>query len=304
MNRSSDLNRDVSGRRPESRLPRWRGLVSCLAFFAAGTALGAWWFLRASAPAPAAPESAGSPALSAATTAVLQRLASPVEIRFYSLLDPAGTPDGIQAFSERVDQLLALYEQAAPGKIKVSRSRVFSTAGANAALADGIKPFNLDKGEGCYLGIAVVRSSQKESLSPLAPEWEQALEPDLTRAIARAVGTEAQPANAPKPDTDTLAAVKRVIPNLDSISLEDGTKALSQSAMTDFKQAVEEMQAKVKIAEDHFIQAEAAQSEAGQEAARKELDQIQADHLANLRRLSAASQAQLATLRQVKGSLY
>ena len=192
MNRATSDNAGAAVNRRAGAAPRVRGLVLGLAFFAAGTALSAMWFARAPSRQPAAPESAGQPALSEATRAVLRRLGSPVEIRFYSLLDAASASESVQAFSGRVDQLLAQYEQEAAGKIKVIRSKILSPASANAALADGIKPFDLDKGDGCYLGIAVVRAQQKETLSPLAPEWEQALEPDLTRAIARAIAGDSE----------------------------------------------------------------------------------------------------------------
>ena len=53
------------------------------------------------------------------------------------------------------------------------------------AFADGLKSFNLDKGNACFLGIVVASGTQKELLPQLSPDWEQAVEPDLTRAIAR-----------------------------------------------------------------------------------------------------------------------
>ena len=107
-------------------------------------------------------------ALSDSTKAVLQRLNSPLEIRFYSLLDPASVPDSLPAFAGRVDQLLSAYEQEANGKLKVSPLNTQSPANANAALADGIKPFNLEKGDACFLGIAVASQARKES-SPNSP---------------------------------------------------------------------------------------------------------------------------------------
>jgi hypothetical protein len=302
MNRSTTDNAVATEQRRKGA--GVRGLVLGLAFFAAGIALSAAWFMRAPAHGPAAPESAAPPALSEATRAILQHLGSPVEIRFYSLLDPASIGDSGREFSGRVDQLLAQYEQEAGGKIKVARVNSISYATAHAAEADGIKAFNKDKGEACYLGLAVVRGAQKESLSSLAPEWELALESDLSRAIARAVAEDSQPASAPKANPATLETVKRLIPNVDSISVDQGKKVLRQASLAEFKQAVQEMQAKVKAAEEKFLQAQADQSEAGQEAARKELAQIQADHLTTLRRLTAASQAQTAALEQIKGAAH
>jgi len=299
MNRPTPDNARGTESRSRGAAARVRGLVFGLAFFAAGMALSAWWFWRAPH-GPAAPESGGPPALSEATKAVLRRVGSPVEIRFYSLLDAAGASDSERAFSGRVDQLLAQYEQEAAGKIKVSRSKIFSDAAANAALADGIKPFHLDQGDGCYLGIAVVRAKEKESLPTLAPEWEQALEPDLTRAIARATETVSEAVFTSRPDPAALDAVRRLIPNVDSVSLDQGTEVLRQSSLAEFKKEVQEMQARVKAAEDRFLQAQADQSEAGQEAARKDLQQLQAERLVSQRRLTAASQAQRIALQQIK----
>ena len=304
MNRSTADNAGGAENRRKGAVARLRGMVAGLAFFAAGIALSGWWFTRSPARGPETPGSAGPPALSEATRAVLRRLGSPVEIRFYSLLDPASAGDSGREFSGRVDELLSQYEQEAGGKIKVRHINSISGAAANAAVADGIKPFNVDKGEACYLGIAVAGGGQKESLASLAPEWEQALESDLTRAIGRlaAVDSEARP--APSADPATLAAVKRLIPNMDSVSVEEGKEALRQASFDEFKKAVEEMQARVKEAEGRFLQAQTDQSEAGQEAARKEIQQIQADHLANLRRITVASQAQMNALQQIKGAAH
>ena len=184
MNRSTADNAGAAEKQRGFAASRLRGLVPGLALFATGIALGAWWISRAASSVPATPVNAGPAGLSAATKAVLQHLGSPVEIRFYSLLDPATVDNSGREFSGRVDQLLSQYEQEAGGKIKVVRVNSFSTASANAAMADGIRSFNIDKGDACYLGIAVVHGGQKESLASLAPEWEPALEFDLSRAIA------------------------------------------------------------------------------------------------------------------------
>jgi type II secretory pathway predicted ATPase ExeA len=77
---------------------------------------------------------------------------------------------------------------------------------------------------------------------------------------------------------------------------------LGAASFADFKQEVEQMQTRLKEAQARFLQAQADQSEAGQEAARKEIQQIQADQLASLRRLTATSQAQMNALQQIKGA--
>src|ERR1035438_8810734 len=158
-------------------------LVVCLL----GIAGGAVWFYSASqrSSAGATGQTSGTPAslLSESTRAVLGRLESPLDIRFYALLDPATVPDSVTAFAGRVGQLLSAYQQEAGGKIKVTSVTSQSNPNASAALADGITAYNLDKGEACYLGITLALNGRKETLPHLSPEWEQALEPDVTRAI-------------------------------------------------------------------------------------------------------------------------
>ena len=141
-------------------------IIPALVFFLAGAALSAIWFSRGGlASRGAVPARRTRPvALSDATKAVLQHLDSPVEIRFYSLLDASSVPDSVQAFAGRVDQLLAQYEQVAGDRLRVIRCDSLSSANANAAQADGISAFNIDKGDSCFLGIAVVCGGQKESL--------------------------------------------------------------------------------------------------------------------------------------------
>jgi hypothetical protein len=163
----------------------------------------------------------------------------------------------------------------------------------------------MDKGDACYLGIAVVHAKQKETLSVLEPEWEQALEPDLTRAIARAFQEGGSPAAfVPRVDKAALDTVKRLIPNVDSVSVAEGRDTLRKSSLAEFRRNAQELETRRKAAEKHFLEAQAEQSEAGQEAARKDLQQIQADQLDSWRRLTAASQAQMTALEQIKGAIH
>ncbi len=278
-------------------------ILPALLIFLAGVALSALWFYRGLwHPAPPVVAAAVDPAstLSDATRAVLQHLDSPVEIRFYSSLNPSSVPDSVQAYSGRVDQLLAQYEQVAGDRLSVIRSVSSSNFNADAAQADGISAFNIDKGESCFLGIAVVCGSQKESLSRLDPEWEQALEPDLTRAIARAAEAKAAAQPAAKADTAALDAVKRAIPNLDAVSLDAGAKILRDASLAQVKQAAAEVDAQVKAAQQRFLEAQASQSEAAQQAARQQILKIQAEGRARLTEIALNSHAQIAALQQLK----
>ncbi len=297
MNALPTKNIEVAGRRHPGEHAGARIIISALGFILAGAALSAVWFSRggwhhSDAENPAA--------LSGATKAVLQHLDSPVEIRFYSMLDASSVPESVQAFAGRVDQLLAQYEQAGGDRVRVVRCKSLSNSSANAAAGDGIKAFNNDKGDACFLGIAVVCDGQKESLPQLAPEWEQALEPDVTRAIARAV--EARPGAQPlaRADTTSLDAVRKAIPNLDAVSLEAGTKILRDASLVQFEQAADEMKAQVKDAEQRFIQAQGDQSEAAQQAAAEQLRKIQAEGTRKLQQIAQDSHAQIAALQQLK----
>ena len=275
-----------------------RSIIPALVFFLAGAVLSAVWFSSGGAHNPGREN--GAVALSEATQTVLQHLDSPVEIRFYSSLDPSSVSASVRAFAGRVDQLLGQYEQAGGERVRVVRCNSPGNFSANAAQADGIGAFNNDKGNACFLGIAVQCGGQKESLSHLAPEWEQALEPDLTRAIAGAAEAKARAQPLARADTATLEAVRRAIPNLDGVSLEEGTKVLREAGLAQFKQAGEEMQAKIKDAQQRFLEAQGNQPEAAQQAAREQLQKIQEEAAEKLRQIALTSHAQIAALQQLK----
>jgi len=302
MQRSTSDKADATEKRRGGAGARVRGLVLALALFATGMALSAWWFSRAPSNIPAGPESAGPPSLSDSTKAVLQRLRSPLEIRFYSLLDPASVGDKGRDFSARVDQLLSQYEQAAGGKIKVARVNLISTAADKAADADGIKPFNMDKGDACFLGIAVARGRQKQTLASLAQEWEPALESDLSRAIADVDASDPRPPAVPKASVAALEAVKRALPNVDAVSVEDGSRLLRMAALAQFQKIGQEMQTRVRQAEQRFLQAQNNPSAAAQEAALQDLRQAQQDQTKKLEEIALESKAQLEALQQLKGA--
>ncbi|MGO8929987.1 MAG: Gldg family protein [Limisphaerales bacterium] len=280
-------------------------LVVCLL----GIAGGAFWFYRASQRSPAgANGQAGSiPAslLSDSTRATLGRLESPLEIRFYALLDPATLPDSVTAFAGRVGQLLSAYQQEAGGKIKVTSVTSQSNPNANAAMADGIIAFNRDRGEACYLGITLVLNGRKETLPHLSPEWEQALEPDVTRAIIRlvdATGSVTLPAVVSQINTAAIQEVRALIPDLAAVSVPAGKQILQDAAYKEFTAAAKEMQTQVKEAEQHLTQAQNGGTDAERQAALQHLHQIQAEQAEKLKAIAARSKAQIDTFQQLKAA--
>ena len=273
----------------------------------AGLAAGVLWFYAATRRgadhnAEAEPQSA----LSENTRAVLKKLDAPVQIRFYALLDPASVPVAKQEFSQTIDQLLTEYEREAQGKVEMTRytSRSEVKAAAVAAAADGFKPFNLDKGDACYFGLIVAQDDRKEILgSPGTVRPADAVESDLTALIekvARAKAPVARAANTPPADSAATDEVKQAIPNFTSVSMEEGTRILRESALRDFKETVTAMEVQVAAAEESLSLARNGGSDAEQQAAAKQLQEIQSEQTEKLRQIAARSAARVEALRQLK----
>jgi len=280
-------------------------LVICLL----GIAGGSYWFYsvsqRGAAGANGPVSSAPASMLSDSTRAVLGRLESPLEIGFYALLDPATVPASLTAFAGRVGQLLSAYQQEAGGKIKVTTFSAQSNADANAALADGITVFNLDKGEACYLGIALVLNGRKESLAHLSPEWEQSLESDLTRAIIRLVDANRSitvPTTVSQINTAAIQEVRALIPDFAAVSVPEGKQILQDAAYKEYTAAAKKMQAQVKEAEQRIAEAQKGGMVAEQQAAKQHLQQVQAEQIEKLKEIAAKSKAQIDTFQQLKAA--
>lgn len=233
------------------------------------------------------------PQLAESTLAVLHTLANPVELRLYSSLDAGTTSAELRAFAERVDHLLARYERAATGKLTVTRFG--KPSDANAAAAQGVKIFNIEKGDACFLGVAVASGDRKETLGQLTPEWESGLEADLSRAIARV--TVPQPADVspvvamPQPDRPSVEDLKRVIPNLDSISLAEAREFLRAAALNDMKAAADEL----KITHSN------AQVDRTATTPESLMVKRQAELTEKIKQIAATNEARMKALEQIKG---
>jgi hypothetical protein len=141
-------------------------------------------------------------------------------------------------------------------------------------------------------------------LAQLSPEWEPALESDLSRSIARIIDTKPE---VPQSITSTAPAtsaateeVKRSIPNMASVSLDEGKQLLRAAALKDFKDAAAQMEIQVKEAQRQLTAAQNGKSEAEQQAAMKNLQQVQAEQSEKLKQIAARLQSQLAALEQLK----
>lgn len=178
-----------------------------------------------------------------------------------------------------------------------------------AAGADGVLPFAGHNGEVCYLGITVAAGGRKETIPQLSPDWEAALESDLSRAIARVSASieapatpAAQASTSPVPmDPAISEELLRLIPDLESRSFDDAAKILRESALAEYTVAVREMQGKVQETQKQLAAAQGNKSEADQQAAMKQLQQVQNEETKKLNEIASRLQARLKVLERLKG---
>lgn len=276
----------------------------------AGLLIGGFWGRRhhaEGAPTDATPRGA----LSDATRLILQKLDFPVELRFYAPAGSDNLPDDLAAFADRVRQLLADYVREAGGKVELHSLNPLTDATAKAnAGADGVLAFAGKDGAICYLGISVLQGGKKQTLPQLSPDWEAALESDLSRAIARVVATPAPLATAVRRATTTSAEpidpavteeVLRTIPDLESRSFNEASKILREAALAEFTAQANEMQSKLGEAQRHVVEAQQKNSEPNQQAAVLELQRIQTEQTEKLKEITARLQARITALGQIKG---
>ncbi|HLH53856.1 MAG TPA: Gldg family protein [Verrucomicrobiae bacterium] len=125
--------------------------------------------------------------LSQGTRAILNKLDTPIKIRFYcSQSDPSADTLFLRTYAKHVEDLLAEYKQVSHGKLTIEKYDPQPDSDAeDSARLDGVEGQMLRNGEKFYLGLAVVQLDQKESIPFLDPSRERLLEYDLSRAITR-----------------------------------------------------------------------------------------------------------------------
>lgn len=124
-----------------------------------------------------------------------------------------------------------------------------------------------------------------------------------------AVADRARPASvrpkspaSPSIDLAALEAVKRSIPDVNSASLEAGRRILREAAVTEFEQAVLDLQARQKKAEQDFLQGQINKSDEQQRVATKKLQELQTEQMEKLKQIAANSKAQIDAFEQLKGA--
>jgi hypothetical protein len=286
--------------RSTARPPGRRAAVLALFFFLAGVGATVAWFEYGKNGLPGQ-SGAG---LSSSTLDLLRQLNAPVQIRFYSVLPAGSASQALQDFSQRVDRLLSEFQNANPAKIQVIRNVSAAGANADAAAGDGLRPFNLEKGEACFLGISVANGERKESLVQLQPEWESALSSDLARAILR-VAAETPPPMVAKsvPLTPAITnEIMRLIPDINAASPKDADRIFHNDFVNQCAKAGAEMEAQINTAAQEVVKAQNSGSPADLDAARKKLAQVQLEQTEKLKEVAAHLQLQLAVFQQMKAA--
>ena len=101
--------------------------------------------------------------------------------------------------------------------------------------------------------------------------------------------------------SDISEELVRTIPDFESRSFDDAAKILREAALVEFTAAVREMQAKVQETQKELAAAQGNKSEADQQAAMKQLQQVQAEQSRKLSEITARLQARIAVLERLKG---
>jgi ABC-type uncharacterized transport system involved in gliding motility auxiliary subunit len=129
--------------------------------------------------------------LSPGTKKILDKLDTPVEIRFYYSRDNTSMPVPLRTYAQEIEDLLSEYQQASHGKIQVVKLDPKPDSDAeDSARLDGVQgqttASNLT-GDKIYLGLAVSCLDAKTQISFLSPERETLLEYDISRAVSSVV---------------------------------------------------------------------------------------------------------------------
>jgi gliding motility-associatede transport system auxiliary component len=134
--------------------------------------------------------------LSDGTKAVLKKLDkldTPVKIRFYCTQGETATPDTVylKDYANQVQDLLREYQQVAGRHLVIQKlDPEPDTDAEDSARLDGLEPRQMSDDENFYLGLCVAFADQRAAIPFLAPNRGKLLEYDITRAISRVLEPE------------------------------------------------------------------------------------------------------------------
>lgn len=127
--------------------------------------------------------------LSDGTRAILGKLDTPVQIRFYFSQSAPNLDPALRTYAQRVEDLLHEYRAHARGRIEIRKfdPKPDSDAEDSAAL-DGIEGMQTQLGgDRIYFGVAISCLDAKAAIPFISPQRERLLEYDLSRAISQVV---------------------------------------------------------------------------------------------------------------------
>src|SRR5437868_6444738 len=94
--------------------------------------------------------------LAPGTKAILAKLDTPVQVRFYCSQTETAMPVFLKTYAQRIDDLLGEYRQNSRGLIKVQKLDPQPDSDAeDSAKLDGVEGQMLPSGERIYLGLSV-----------------------------------------------------------------------------------------------------------------------------------------------------
>jgi ABC-type uncharacterized transport system involved in gliding motility auxiliary subunit len=126
--------------------------------------------------------------LSAGTRAILQKLDTPITIRFYCSQSDTATPETVylRDYARKVGDLLQEYKQIAGKNLIIQKFDPQPDSDAeDSARLDGLEPQPLAGGDSFYLGLSISLLDTRVAIPFLSPDREKLLEYDLTRAISQ-----------------------------------------------------------------------------------------------------------------------
>ena len=125
--------------------------------------------------------------LSDGTRAILSKLDTPVQIRFYCTRGENSMPVMLKNYAQSVEDLLGEFRQASKGQIEIQKlDPVPDSDAEDSAKLDGVEGQMVEMGgDALYLGLSVTMLDQKEAIPFLDPNRQKLLEYDLARAVSR-----------------------------------------------------------------------------------------------------------------------
>lgn len=125
--------------------------------------------------------------LSEGTRAILAKLDTPVQVRFYCTRSENEMPVQLKNYAQSVEDLLGEFRQASKGQIEIQKLDPSPDSDAEeSAKLDGVEGRPIQFGaDPIFLGLSVTMLDQKEVIPFLDPSRQKQLEYDIARVVTR-----------------------------------------------------------------------------------------------------------------------